>query len=40
MTFEEARPLIEKDLMTSAVQKREDEWVAEMRKGARIDITP
>jgi hypothetical protein len=40
MTFEEARPLIEKELMTSAVQKRENEWVAEMRKGARIEIAP
>jgi len=38
MTFEEARPLIEKELTTAAVQKREDEWVAEMKKGARIEI--
>jgi hypothetical protein len=40
MTFEEAQPLIEKELMTAAVQKREDEWVAEMRKGAKIEIAP
>jgi len=40
MTFEEARPLIEKELTTAAVQKREDEWVREMRKGARIEIAP
>jgi len=40
MTFEEARPLIEKELMTAAVQKREDEWVREMRKGAKIEIAP
>jgi len=40
MTFEEARPLIDKELMTAAVQKREDEWVAEMKKGAKIEIAP
>ena len=40
MTFEEARPLIDKELMTAAVQKREDEWVREMRKGAKIEIAP
>jgi hypothetical protein len=33
MTFEEARPLIENELKTAAVQKREDEWVAALKKG-------
>ena len=40
MTFEEARPLIENELMIAAVQKREDEWVAALKKGARIEIAP
>jgi len=40
MTFEEARPLIENELKTAAVQKREDEWVAALKKGARIEIAP
>jgi hypothetical protein len=39
MSFEEARPLIEKELMTAAVQKREDEWVKELKKAAKIEIT-
>jgi hypothetical protein len=39
MSFEEARPLIEQKLMTSAVQKREDEWVGLLKKAARINIT-
>jgi len=39
MTFEEAQPLIEKELMIAAVQKREDEWVRKMRKGAKIELT-
>jgi len=40
MTFEEARPLIEMEIKTAAVQKREDEWVEEMKKRARIEIVP
>ena len=40
MSLEEARPLIENELKTAAVQKREDEWVEELRKGARIEIAP
>jgi hypothetical protein len=40
MTFEEARPLIENELKTAAVQEREDAWVEELRKGARIEIVP
>ena len=40
MTFEEARPLIEMELKTAAVQKREDEWVAALKKAARIEIAP
>jgi len=40
MTFEEARPLIENELKTAAVQKREDEWVAALKKAARIEIAP
>lgn len=39
MSFEEARPLIEEKLMTSAVQKREDEWVGQLKKAARITVT-
>lgn len=39
MSFEEARPLIEQKLMTSAVQKREDEWIGQLKKAARITIT-
>jgi hypothetical protein len=38
MTFEEARPLIESELKTAAIQKREDEWVESLKKGARIEI--
>jgi len=40
MTFQEARPLIDKELMTAAVQKREDEWIRELKKGARIETAP
>ncbi len=40
MTFEEARPRIEEKLMTPLVQKREDEWVAHLKKAARIEIAP
>jgi len=40
MTFEEARPLIENELKTAAVQKREDEWAATLKKAARIEIAP
>jgi hypothetical protein len=39
MSFEEARPAIEEELMTSAVKKREDEWVEELKKAARIEVT-
>lgn len=39
MSFEEARPLIEKKLMEPAVAKREDEWVNGMKKAAKIEIT-
>jgi len=39
MSFEEARPLIEEELMTTAVHKREDQWVEELKKTARIEIT-
>jgi hypothetical protein len=39
MSFEEARPLIEQKLMTLAVNKREDEWVDELKKAAKIEIT-
>ncbi|MFI5295608.1 MAG: SurA N-terminal domain-containing protein [Thermodesulfovibrionales bacterium] len=39
MSFEEARPLIEQELMTAAVHKREDAWVEELKKRARIQIT-
>jgi hypothetical protein len=39
MSFEEARPLIEKKLMASAVGKREDEWVTGLKKAAKIEIT-
>lgn len=39
MSLEEARPLIEKELMTLAVNKREDEWVNELKKTAKIEIT-
>jgi len=40
MTFEEARPLIERELKTAAVQKREDEWIGALKKAARIEIAP
>lgn len=39
MSFEEARPLIDRELMTVAVQKREAEWVENLKKAARIEIT-
>ncbi len=39
MSFEEAKPAIEDKLMTPLVQKREDEWVDEMKKKAKIEIT-
>ena len=38
MSFEEARPAIEEELMTAAVKKREDEWIEELKKAARIEI--
>lgn len=38
MSFEEARPIIEQELMTPIVQKREDEWVEGLKKAARIEI--
>jgi len=39
MSLEEARPLIEEKLMRPAVNKREDEWVEQMQKAAKIEIT-
>jgi hypothetical protein len=39
LSLEEGRPLIEQELMTPAVNKREDEWVAELKKAAKIEIT-
>ena len=39
MSFEEARPAIEEELMAAAVKKREDEWVEGLKKAARIEIT-
>jgi len=39
MSFEEARPLIEEELMKPAVNEREDEWVDGLRKAAKIEIT-
>ncbi len=38
MSFEEARPLIERELMSPAVARREDEWVSQLKKAARIEI--
>jgi len=40
LSFEEARPLIERELKTAAVQKREDEWIGALKKAARIEIAP
>jgi len=40
LSFEEARPLIERELKTAAVQKREDEWIGALKKSAKIEITP
>lgn len=40
MSFEEAQPLIEEKLLRPLVQKREDEWIAELKKAAKIDIIP
>jgi hypothetical protein len=39
MSLEEARPLIEQELMAPAVAKREYEWVEGLKKSARIEIT-
>ncbi len=39
MSLEEARPFIERELMTPAVHKREDEWVEGLKKAAKIEIT-
>ena len=38
MSFEEARPVIEEELMAAAVIKREDEWVEGLKKAARIEV--
>ena len=38
MTFEEARPLIESELKSPLIEKRKQEWEAELRKRAKIDI--
>ncbi len=39
MSLEEARPIIEQKLMTPLVHKREDAWVDELKKSAKIQIT-
>jgi hypothetical protein len=39
LSFEEARPIIERKLMTPLVQKREDAWVDGLKKAAKIEIT-
>jgi hypothetical protein len=39
MSFEEARPFIEQKLMAEAAQKREDAWIKELTKAAKIEIT-
>ncbi len=39
LSFEEARPMIEDKLMTPLVRKREDAWVAGLKKAAKIEIT-
>ncbi|HYA31330.1 MAG TPA: hypothetical protein VED67_01125, partial [Thermodesulfovibrionales bacterium] len=39
MSFDNARPLIEEELMKAAVARREDEWTAGLKKTARIEIT-
>lgn len=39
MSFEEARPLIEEKLMTLAVNRREDQWVDQLKKSAKIEVT-
>lgn len=38
MSFEEARPIIEEKLTRPLVQKREDIWVEELKKAAKINI--
>ena len=38
MTFEQAKPMIEEKLMTAAVQKREDAWISELKKKAKIEV--
>jgi hypothetical protein len=38
MSFEEARPIIEEELMTPLVHKREDIWAEQLKKAARIEI--
>jgi hypothetical protein len=38
MSLEEARPVIEEELMSAAVKKREDKWVEELKKAARIEV--
>lgn len=40
MTFEEARPAIERKLMTPLVQKREEEWINGLKKASKIEIMP
>lgn len=39
MSLEEARPLIEQELMAPAVAKRENEWIEGLKKSARIEMT-
>ncbi len=40
MTFEKARPFIEQKLKEEAISAREDKWIREMKKTARIEIMP
>jgi peptidyl-prolyl cis-trans isomerase C len=40
MSFEEAHPWIESELKRPLIEKRTQEWEAELRKGAKIEIIP
>jgi len=40
LTFEEARPLLENELRMSLADNRKKAWEHELRKDAKIEITP
>ena len=40
MTFEQVRPIVEQELMQAAISAREDAWIKELKKTAKIEIMP